>query len=278
MDRHNREPVTFKFNILKRNIKPINNFKLIVYVENDYNILIEDPMNDRIIKTTANELHNYLKINQEESFPFIKTNTGSFISLQNEFIIEIVKSENIIKTATLIFKDVINSYRDLVFHDNNFKIEKGIITAKLPIFPLWFKVKTDRKKRQNHFSRFDRFWMEVNNKLYQFPYGNTDYDGNLCRGGNSISKNTDPNSLFYEIITTAFNNDRGQLIQSNNNSRLLLNLEKIQTLIENNRAKELHSVDVLYYLSQVEYFSQIDPDKIFLLVPEHKVSWFYDNM
>lgn len=249
-------------------------FSNIIYLLKDdpENIIIEKPDNHRCVIVPSYQISNYIHFD-EITTDWIKLFNGDFVKIVNGITYHFTKISpelryEDIRINILIHKDEIIQFNEITEENFKLRILKHtlMITAKLPIYPLWG---TFNSRYGINYDIRD-LYMEINNKLYRFPYGNVDaIESYICMGSNRRTF-ISPIDAYVNIVNSIFNRDYNfniKAAQFRNKFKAfvnpIINMDQIKTKLEND--EEINLIDALYYLSN----STDMWEKLFIPLPKH---------
>ena len=273
------------FDIVKRVNTNYNIFERVIYfLKNEHKIIIEDFNEDICFTTDGYNIKNYIYLSKP-TINWSKDIYQNYIKFSEGILLQVVPLFKKIKTIKFKIDFDLNNkkFKKINFSPNkNFKIKAFNTTDKksetanakinlecfLPVFPIYVQV----QKGNNGFY-LNKIFMKIKNKYYSFPYGNVQQKSNsMCLGIRNKKKFKSIKDIFINIFTTPFNHDYSFNLKFQNKLKYFkLDLNYIHLKIHNK--KDIHLIEMFYYLSQVIEAENLEYQKIFYLIPERQIEW-----
>lgn len=256
-------------------------FSKVIYFKKNYNnCILEEPDTGTCIELNPRNLSKYLYLTSLNT-PWTKLIDNSYIKYDDNHINQFVNINPTMKKIHFSFVKIKNTIPDIkwvitedekkVIKLENFSISETnhLVNIKtvLPLPKIWCNI----SKKDNYDEFFvKKIYVEYNNKFYKFPYGNVNIDDTMCFGRASMNSFKNIEDIYMNLIVTPFNNDYSFNLQSSNHTNSTLDLNYIHEIVTTRTTiyNQLSTIDILYYISQIEEINNFDFSKFFMELPQ----------
>jgi len=285
---------SINFDITRRINTDNTPFYAILYLfKNDNKILVENPEKGICRQLNSSEINKFIKLNKIKT-QWIQNVDGSYIRIIDHTIHHILPITHEFQLININFRYPIKNHTDSKrirpVLEKNFKLTKSrstkdtggeiTISAFLPIWPVWVRVKRDLKNTLSQF-QLRTVYMKHKSQFYRFPYGNVSGQDAVCTGGANYGNYATAEQIWINWFTTMFNRDYKLNLKANkfyfkmtgiSDETVIeptFDLNEIALKLYSKEYRNLNLIDVFYYLSNIEEFDNLEMDKLFIKLPQN---------
>jgi hypothetical protein len=283
-------------------------FKLIAYFfDKDSHVILERPIDGKCVIIPDQDIHNFIKLKHIET-GWMQIINDQYVSANNTHV------KHVFPLFDEDYRFVNLKYRFLgqqndqlldieagklgplpdVFEVDHFKLEKNTSTfhndqidinieCRLPLYKLYNQITLSRDSNNPNnpnnpnypqIINSNIFFIKVGYDLYNFPYGNTTSEGNMCFGYQDNIRSRSFKNLhlkqLIKVLTTNFNYDYEFNIKNTRKFHIgvSFDVKYIRNQIMEN--KVISIIDMLYFISQSsedDIFDLIVDGKLFYKMP-----------